>query len=180
MFEGTWVRFGSTFRFNPVTNRDSCALCACDTRRLPLARAMRCDSDAIWWRRGTFDGSRRSFCPLPHVCVTHELVKTCRAAAASRRGRDLSGSRRATHSATASRPSASLVWISHCSIPQAATAASRGRVPVHQMLAIPRHLFDWIYIDGDHSYEGGQRARAAAARSSPVAIWCQRLAHADP
>jgi SAM-dependent methyltransferase len=68
-----------------------------------------------------------------------------------------------------------------------AVAADR-RVTIHhglsyEMLArFPDDRFDWIYIDGDHSYEGASRdARAAAAKVKPGGyLVFNDFAHADP
>jgi len=53
----------------------------------------------------------------------------------------------------------------------------------HELLAqFPDDHFDWIYIDGDHSYEGASRdARIAAAKVKPGGhLVFNDFAHADP
>ena len=53
----------------------------------------------------------------------------------------------------------------------------------HDVLAqFPDDYFDWIYIDGDHSYEGASRdARVAAAKVKPGGhLVFNDFAHADP
>jgi SAM-dependent methyltransferase len=53
----------------------------------------------------------------------------------------------------------------------------------HEMLAqFPDDHFDWIYVDGDHSYEGASRdARMAAAKVKPGGhLVFNDFAHADP
>ena len=68
-----------------------------------------------------------------------------------------------------------------------AVAADR-RVSIHQgmsdeMLAqFPDDHFDWIYIDGDHSYDGASRdARIAATKVKPGGtLVFNDFAHADP
>jgi SAM-dependent methyltransferase len=53
----------------------------------------------------------------------------------------------------------------------------------HEMLAqFPDDHFDWIYIDGDHSYEGASRdARVAATKVKPGGhLVFNDFAHADP
>lgn len=68
-----------------------------------------------------------------------------------------------------------------------AVAADR-RVSIHQglsdeMLAkFPDDHFDWIYIDGDHSYDGASRdARMAATKVKPGGtLVFNDFAHADP
>jgi len=66
--------------------------------------------------------------------------------------------------------------------------ANDNRVSIHQgasqeMLArFPDNHFDWIYIDGDHSYEGaGGDARVAAEKVKPGGyLVFNDFAHADP
>jgi SAM-dependent methyltransferase len=66
--------------------------------------------------------------------------------------------------------------------------AKDSRVSIHQgasrdMLArFPDNHFDWIYIDGDHSYEGASGdARIAAAKVKPGGyLVFNDFAHADP
>jgi methyltransferase family protein len=66
--------------------------------------------------------------------------------------------------------------------------ASNSRVTIHQgasqdMLArFPDNHFDWIYIDGDHSYAGASGdARVAAAKVKPGGhLVFNDFAHADP
>jgi SAM-dependent methyltransferase len=53
----------------------------------------------------------------------------------------------------------------------------------HEMLAqFPDDHFDWIYVDGDHSYEGASRdARVAATKVKPGGhLVFNDFAHADP
>ncbi len=53
----------------------------------------------------------------------------------------------------------------------------------HEMLAqFPDGHFDWIYVDGDHSYEGASRdARIAATKVKPGGhLVFNDFAHADP
>jgi SAM-dependent methyltransferase len=53
----------------------------------------------------------------------------------------------------------------------------------HEMLAqFPDDHFDWIYIDGDHSYEGASKdARVAATKVKPGGhLVFNDFAHADP
>jgi SAM-dependent methyltransferase len=73
------------------------------------------------------------------------------------------------------------------SLLEAAVAADR-RVSVHvglsdEMLTqFPDDHFDWIYIDGDHSYDGASRdARVAATKVKPGGtLVFNDFAHADP
>ena len=66
--------------------------------------------------------------------------------------------------------------------------ANDSRVSIHQgasqeMLArFPDNHFDWIYIDGDHSYEGASGdARVAASKVKPGGyLVFNDFAHADP
>ena len=68
------------------------------------------------------------------------------------------------------------------------TVANDPRVSMHhgashEMLArFPDDHFDWIYIDGDHSYEGARRdAVIAAAKVKPGGhLVFNDFAHADP
>ena len=55
--------------------------------------------------------------------------------------------------------------------------------PSHELLArFPENHFDWIYIDGDHSYEGASSdARVAATKVKPGGyLVFNDFAHADP
>ena len=55
--------------------------------------------------------------------------------------------------------------------------------PSHEMLAqLPDNHFDWIYIDGDHAYDGASRdARDAATKVKPGGhLVFNDFAHADP
>jgi hypothetical protein len=69
-----------------------------------------------------------------------------------------------------------------------AAVANDSRVSVHQGLSqetlalLPDNHFDWIYIDGDHSYEAvGGDARVAAAKVKPGGyLVFNDFAHADP
>lgn len=66
--------------------------------------------------------------------------------------------------------------------------AADARITTHhglsqEMLArFPQNHFDWIYIDGDHSYEGASGdARAAATKVKPGGyLVFNDFAHADP
>jgi len=63
-----------------------------------------------------------------------------------------------------------------------------SRVSIHQgrsqeiLARFPDHHFDWIYIDGDHSYEGASGdARLAAGKVKPGGyLVFNDFAHADP
>jgi hypothetical protein len=69
-----------------------------------------------------------------------------------------------------------------------AAVAKDSRVSIHQgasqdMLArFPDNHFDWIYVDGDHSYEGASGdARVAATKVKPGGyLVFNDFAHADP
>jgi len=66
--------------------------------------------------------------------------------------------------------------------------AANARVTMHQGLShqllaqFPENHFDWIYIDGDHSYEGASSdARIAATKVKPGGhLVFNDFAHADP